>query len=95
MVPAVVLAGLVLCAGFSRELGRGGAALLAAVSVLWLILNGPVEGVVLIEFSAGHGLTGADLAGVAGLSLAACRGFADRARRSAGTGRGADGRRSM
>ena len=47
--------------------------MLAVVSVLWLLVNGPVEGVVLLPVIADHGLTGADLAGLAGLALAAWR----------------------
>jgi predicted cobalt transporter CbtA len=74
MVPSFVLLCLVLSAGFSRELGGWGAALLAGLSVWWLAVNGTVEGVVLIEFSAAHGISGADLTGIAGLGLAAFRG---------------------
>jgi hypothetical protein len=70
MVAAVVLVGLVLSAGLSRALRWGGVALLAAVSVLWLVVNGPMEGPVLLVFSTDRGLTGADLASVAGLGLA-------------------------
>ena len=76
MVAAVVLAGLVLAAGLSGLLGARGAAVLAALSLLWLVVNDPMEGTVLMTFSPGHGLTGADLAGFAGLALAAYRGFA-------------------
>jgi hypothetical protein len=73
MVAALVLVGLVLSAGVNRDLGGWGPALLAALSVGWLVVNGPVEGVVLVKLSAGHGITGADLAGVAGLGLAVVR----------------------
>ena len=75
MVAAVVLAGLVMAAGLSGMLGARGAAVLAALSLLWLVVNDPMEGTVLMTFSPGHGLSGADLAGFAGLTLAAHRGF--------------------
>jgi hypothetical protein len=54
-------------------LGARGALVLAAVSLLWLVVNGPMEGTVLMTFSPGRGLTGADLAGFAGLAIAAYR----------------------
>jgi hypothetical protein len=78
VVAAIVLAGLVLAAGLSGMLGARGALVLAAVSLLWLVVNGPMEGTVLMTFSPGRGLTGADLAGFAGLALAAYRGLAIR-----------------
>ena len=71
MLAALVLVGLVLAAGTSRRLGMRGAVTLAAVSLLWLVVNGPMEGPTLVTVAPGHGLTGADLAGVAGLALAA------------------------
>jgi hypothetical protein len=74
MVAALVLAGLVLSAGVNHDLGGWGPALLAVLSVWWLVVNGPVEGVVLVQVSEGHGITGADLAGVAGLAVAVLRG---------------------
>ena len=61
---------VVLLAGFSAETGGIGAAGLAVASVGWLLVNGPVEGPVLLAFTPRHGLTGADLAGLAGLGLA-------------------------
>jgi hypothetical protein len=73
MLAAVVLVGLVLVAALSGPHGIRGAALLAAVSVLWLVVNGPMEGVILLHFSNQHGMTGADLAGLAGLGLAVFR----------------------
>jgi hypothetical protein len=75
VVAAIVLAGLVLAAGLSGKFGMGGAATLAAVSLLWLVVNGPMEGPVLVKFAAGLGFTGADLAGVTGLGLAALHGI--------------------
>jgi hypothetical protein len=73
VVAAVVLVGLVLSAGLAGMLRFGGVVLLAAVSLLWLLVNGPMEGPVLVVLSPDHGITGADLAGCAGLALAAAR----------------------
>lgn len=73
MLAAVVLVGLVLVAGVSGRFGLRGAVLLAVVSVLWLVVNGPMEGAVLLKVTRHHGLTGGDLAGIAGLALAAVR----------------------
>jgi len=80
MLAAVVLAGLVVAAGVSGRFGLAGAAMLAAISIVWLTVNAPMEGPVLVRLPATHGITGADLAGVAGLGLAALQ--AARARRA-------------
>jgi hypothetical protein len=71
---ALVLAGLVLAAGLSGRYGLGGAATLAGMSLLWILVNGPMEGPVLVVITRHHGITGADLAGVVGLGLAAFQG---------------------
>jgi hypothetical protein len=55
--------------------GCGALSLLAAVSLLWLVVNGPMEGDVLLGFTGDHGLTGGDLAGLAGLALAGFRAY--------------------
>jgi hypothetical protein len=70
MIAAGVLVGLVLAAGLSERFGLAGAGTLAALSLLWLVVNGPMEGPVLVVLSADHGITGGDLAGFAGLALA-------------------------
>ncbi|MBF4163992.1 hypothetical protein [Nocardioides acrostichi] len=73
MTPALVLSLLVLAAAtlsFTRWLG---VVALALVSVLWLAVNGPVEGEVLWVVGPSMGLTGADLAGLAGLGAAGAR----------------------
>lgn len=88
MVAALVLVGLVLSAGLSRRSGGVGAAVLAATSVLWLIVNEPMEGPVLLTVLPGHGLTGADLAGLTGLGLAVLRGVALRRGTSGSTREG-------
>ena len=77
MLAAVVLAGLVLVAGLSAPYRLRGAALLAAVSVLWLVVNGPMEGVTILRLTKSHGITGGDLAGFAGLGLAGFRAYRD------------------
>jgi hypothetical protein len=74
VLAALVLAGLVLAAGLSGRFGVVGAVTLTVASVLWLFVNGPMEGPVLIDLSATHGITGGDLAGVVGLGLAAFHG---------------------
>ena len=73
MIAAVVLVGLVLTAGLSGRYRMGGVVALAGMSLLWLVVNGPMEGPVLLTVTAAHGVTGADLAGLAGLALAAYR----------------------
>ena len=62
----------------SRAGKRLTAALLVVVAVLWLFVNGPVEGPVLVVLDAQHGVTTADLVSVfavllAGALLVSCR----------------------
>jgi hypothetical protein len=71
MIPALALVALVLAAALASRFGRPGAVALAVFSVLWLLLNKPMEGAVLVEVTSSHGLVGADLAGLTGLGLAA------------------------
>jgi hypothetical protein len=52
--------------------------LLALVSLGWLLVNGPVEGDVLWKLDAAHGLTVADLFGLAGLAIAVLVQFSPR-----------------
>ena len=73
MIAAIALAGLVLAAGLSGRLGLGGAAALAGMSLVWLLVNSPMEGPVLVTVTRGHGLTGGDLAGIIGFALAVVR----------------------
>jgi hypothetical protein len=73
VLAALVLAALVLVAGLGGRFGRRGAVGLAVLSVLWLLVNGPMEGPTLIVLTSNHGVTGADLTGLVGLGLAVHR----------------------
>jgi hypothetical protein len=73
MLAALVLAALVLAAALGGAFGRRGAIALAVLSVLWLLVNGPMEGPTLIVLSSNHGFTGADLTGLVGIGLAVHR----------------------
>ncbi len=69
---------LLVLAAFLAGLARGWWAKvasigLAGVSLLWLLVNQPMEGQTLVELTRLHGLTEADLAGLAGLGLAVLR----------------------
>jgi hypothetical protein len=87
VLAALVLAALVLVAGMSGPYGRRGAAALAVLSVLWLLVNSPMEGPVLLVVTRGHGVTGGDLAGLAGLGLAVWRWLPTRDRTRGATAR--------
>ena len=69
MLPGLVLAGLVVLAAVAPQTGRTGAAALGMTSLLWLIVNGPVEGAIVLPVTKAHGLTSADFAGLAGLAV--------------------------
>lgn len=73
MIAGSVLLALLLVAGTSDRTGRWGAALLAVLSIVWLVVNQPMEGAVLLAVAPTRGLTVADLTGFAGLGLAAWR----------------------
>lgn len=75
MTAGLTLLLLVLLAGTSDRTGRAGAVALAAVSVLWLLVNNSMEGAVLLVVAPTHGLTAADLTGLLGLGLAGWRLF--------------------
>jgi hypothetical protein len=70
MLAGLVLVALVASGVAAGWFGRPGAVVLALVSVLWLLVNKPMEGQVLVTFSETHGLTAGDLAGLAGILLA-------------------------
>jgi len=73
MLAAVVLVALVVLAGVSAETRAAGAVALGVISVVWLAVNRSMEGQILWTVTPSHGLTAADLAGLAGLLLAAWR----------------------
>ncbi|MGN6574696.1 MAG: hypothetical protein ACTHKG_03325 [Nocardioides sp.] len=66
MLAAVVLVLLVLSAGTLDRTGVPGAVVLLGLCVLWILVNGPMEGVTLVTLPGPHGVTAADLASVAG-----------------------------
>lgn len=76
MLAALTLAALVLAAGIGGSSGRRGAVALGVLSVLWVLVNDPMEGPTLVVLTRTHGITGADLTGLVGLGLAVHRGRA-------------------
>jgi hypothetical protein len=70
MLAGLVLAALVASGVAAGWFGRPGAVVLAVVSLVWLVVNEPMEGRVLVGLDSTHGLTAGDLAGVAGIVLA-------------------------
>ena len=70
MLAGLVLAALVVSGLAAGRFGRPGAVVLAAVSLLWLLVNKPMEGRVLFTVDETHGLTAGDLAGLTGVLLA-------------------------
>ena len=71
MLAGVVLLGLVVSAALMPRCGRCGAVVLALLSVMWLAVDHSMEGRVLLSVTPSHGVVAADLAGLAGLALAA------------------------
>jgi hypothetical protein len=71
MLAGLILGCLVLSSVGAGRWGRPWAAPLAASSVVWLMINKRMEGPVLLPVTSQHGLVAADLAGLAGLTLAA------------------------
>jgi hypothetical protein len=71
VLEGLLLAVLVLVAGFGQR--HVGTAALIVLSVVWLWVNRAMEGHILLPVTPDHGLTAADLAGFAGLALAAVR----------------------
>lgn len=57
----------------ARRTGVGGAVALLAVSVLWILVNQPLEGPVLLRISQSHGFTTADVLAVIGGGVAVLR----------------------
>lgn len=73
LLPALILAAMVLLAGTLDRWGRPGAIALGVLSIGWLLTNQKMEGPTLLSFTPAHGFTGGDLAGVAGLGIAVWR----------------------
>lgn len=71
MIAGLALLALVLCAAWSRR-DKTSALLLGVASVVWVLLDHPMEGRVLITVARGHGLTAADVPGLVCLGIA-CR----------------------
>ncbi len=55
---------------FSRRRRRWVAVGLVALAVVWVLVNGPVEGPVLLVLTQSHGVTLADLGSLAALAVA-------------------------
>jgi len=70
VLPGLVLVALVVAAVAAGRYGRVAALALGGCSLLWLLVNKPMEGDVLVVVTDDHGLTAADLAGIAGVVLA-------------------------
>ena len=69
----VLVCALLLAMALTAGLGarhRAGALALAAVSLVWLLVDSGFEGVVLVDVTATNGLTTSDLVGVGGLAVA-------------------------
>lgn len=77
MTAGVVLVLLVLAARYGRAKGPWGGYLLLVVSLVWLLVNRPMEGAVLVGFTPDHGFTEGDLAGMLGIALGLREGLPD------------------
>jgi len=73
VISGLALVLLLVTAGTADRTGAFGPWALLAASLLWLVLNKQMEGHIIWRVSDHHGLTAADLAGLAGLALAAWR----------------------
>lgn len=73
VLAVAILVALLLCAVKALRGDRLAAVGLAALSLMWVLFNGPLEGPTLLVLSWSHGLTAADLISVVGLMIAAWR----------------------
>jgi hypothetical protein len=71
IITAVLLAVAMVIAGWMGRRQRLGIVLLVLLSIVWLTVDSDWEGAVIVDVSASHGLTSADLVGLAGLGWAA------------------------
>jgi hypothetical protein len=69
MTGALALLLLILAARFTRGRGPRAGLWLVAASVLWLVLDKPMEGSTVLRMTKNHGISGADLSGIAGVAL--------------------------
>lgn len=69
---------LVMASCVAHHFGRIGALVLAAVAVVWLMIDRPFEGGTILLVSATHGVNTTDLAGVFALGYAIWLWFAPR-----------------
>jgi hypothetical protein len=84
VIAGLVLVVLVLVARFTAGRRAGAGYLLCLASLLWLAVDKRMEGPTVITVTSSHGLTAADLAGVAGLLLGAHQAWPDVVRRVRG-----------
>jgi hypothetical protein len=84
VIAGLVLVVLVLTARFTAGRSVTAGYLLCLVSLLWLAVDKRMEGPTVIAFTPTHGLTAADLAGVAGLVLGVHQAWPDVVRRLRG-----------
>ena len=73
VLPALILAAMVLVAGTIDRWRRPGGIALGLLSIGWLLTNQHMEGPTLVFITRAHGFTGGDLAGLAGLAIATWR----------------------
>lgn len=69
----LILVALLMCLVRTVRGDRMAAVGLAALSIVWVLFNGPFEGPTLVVLSWSHGLTAADLLSVVGLTVSAWR----------------------
>ncbi len=81
---ALTVMGVVLAVTATKVWDLAVAVLLLAASIVWLLVDSPIEGAVLVKVSRGHGLTSGDLLALPAATLAVAlvvRWFAKRLQR--------------
>ncbi len=73
LVAGLTLAALVLVAALTDRRRVSGAVVLGGLGVLWLLVDKPMEGAVLLPVTSSNGLTTGDLTGLATIAVAAWR----------------------
>lgn len=69
----LVLTALLFAAARTVRGGRGWAVALVVLSLVWPLVNSPLEGPTLLELDRQHGITTGDLVSVAGIAVATWR----------------------